>query len=361
MRKLRIGLVGYGSWAERVHIPSIAFSESAELTAISGPDAERARRMAERYHAALGTSDLHQLVDSSAVDAILVASPNDAHAAAAIAAAHAGKPILCEKPLARTLDEARLMTMEVQAADVQHMVAFTWRHVPAAQLARELVSAGDIGQVLHVAAHFLHHGWLKLDTRRPWRFDRNRMGSGILGDLGVHMFDMLAWMVGEPITRVCARLSTFGPKPEMKDQRPVFDDGHILVDFAGGAHGSVRISRVATSASRPPFPDMHQGIELYGKTGALIYDLHRHSQLEVRRVRQPAVLVDAPNPLPDSKDEWTVTHEIGRRQIDSFARAVHTKHAMTPSFGDGLRAQAVMQAAELSQDSEGWVNVEKIP
>src|SRR6266542_6166218 len=166
-RKLRIGLVGYGSWAERVHIPSIALTESAELTAICGPDAERAERLAERYRATLGTSDLQQLVHSHAVDAVLIVSPNDAHAAAAIAAAHAGKPVLCEKPLARTLDEARLMTAEVQAADVQHMVAFTWRHVPAAQLAQKMVSSGEIGRVLHVSAHFLHHGWLSLDARRP--------------------------------------------------------------------------------------------------------------------------------------------------------------------------------------------------
>ncbi len=357
-RKLRIGLVGYGSWAERVHIPSIALTESAELTAICGPDVERAQRMAEHYNASLGTDDLHRLVGSAAVDAVLVVSPNDAHAAAVVAAARAGKPVLCEKPLARTLDEARLMTAAVREADVQHMVAFTWRHVPALQLAQKMVAGGEVGRVLHVAGHFLHHGWLSLDARRPWRFDRRRMGSGILGDLGVHMFDMLAWLVGAPVTRVCARLSTFGPKPEVTGQRPVFDDGHILLDFAGGSHGSVRISRVASSAGRPPFPDMHQGVELYGDTGALVYDLHRHSRLEVRRAKQPATLVDAPNPLPDSTDEWAVTREIGRRQIDAFARAVRASRSTTPSFEEGLRAQAVMQAAEWSQEAEGWVNVE---
>lgn len=356
--KLRIGLVGYGSWAERVHIPSIALAESAELSAICGPDAERARRMAERYHAALGTNNLQQLVTSPQVDAVLIAAPNDAHSAAAMAAARAGKPVLCEKPLARTLDEARLMCSEVERTDVQNMVAFTWRNVPAAILAQKMIASGDIGRVLHVEAHFLHHGWLSLDTRRPWRFDRSRMGSGILGDLGVHLFDMLAWMLGEPITRLCAQLSTFGPKPDIGGQPPVFDDGHLLVSFAGGAHGSLRISRVTISANRAPFTDMHQGIEIYGETGALIYDLHHHSQLELRRVKQPAVILDAPNPLPDSADEWAVTHEIGRRQIEHFAQAVRTRHPLTPCFSDGLRAQAVMQAAEWSQESEGWVDVE---
>ena len=250
------------------------------------------------------------------------------------------------------------MCSEVGQTDVLNMVAFTWRNVPAAILAQKMIAAGEIGRVLHVEAHFLHHGWLALDTRRPWRFDRSRMGSGILGDLGVHLFDLLAWMLGEPITRTCARLSTLGPKPEMSGQQPVFDDGHLLVDFAGGAHGSLRISRVTASAYQPPFPDMQQGVEIYGETGALLYDLHRHSQLELRRIKQPAVLLDAPNPLPSSTDEWVVTHEIGRRQIERFAQAVHSGHSLTPDFAAGLRAQAVMQAAEWSQESGGWADVE---
>jgi predicted dehydrogenase len=250
------------------------------------------------------------------------------------------------------------MAAVVEEADIRHMVAFTWRQVPAAQLAQRMVAMGEIGRVLHVSALFLHHGWLKLDTKRPWRFDRSRMGSGILGDLGVHVFDLLIWMVGEPITRVCARLSTFGPKPEVAGQQPVFDDGHMLLEFAGGARGSVRISRVTASACRAPFPDMHQGVELYGDAGALIYDLHQHSRLEVRHVKQPASWIEAPDPLPNSDDEWVVTHELGRRQIDRFAQAVRSGRAPAPGFGDGLRAQAVMQAAEWSHESNGWVDVE---
>jgi predicted dehydrogenase len=139
----------------------------------------------------------------------------------------------------------------------------------------------------------------------------------------------------------------------------VFDDGHILIEFAAGARGSVRISRVTTSAFQPPFTDMHQGVELYGDSGALIYDLHHHSELQLRRVRQVVTMLPASDPLPDTTDEWVVTHEIGRRQIERFARAVRAaRHSHTPNFGDGLRAQAVMQAAEQSQETDRWVDVE---
>ena len=358
--KVRIGLVGYGSWAERVHIPSIALADSAQLVAVCGPDAGKAEAMARQYGAAWSTNDPLHIATADDIDAVLICSPNNAHAPVAIAAAQAGKHVLCEKPLARTLAEAREMARAAQHAGIRHMTAFTWRNVPAARHTQHLVAAGEIGHVLHASAHFLHGGWLKLDNKRPWRFDRARMGSGILGDLGVHVFDLLAWMIGSPITRVCAQLSTFGPKPAVAGQEPVFDDGHLLLEFGNGAHGSVRISRIATSASRPPFPDMHQGIELYGDAGALVYDLHRHSQVELRRPKTPTRLLDAPDPLPASADEWIVTHEMGRRQIERFARAVLDGHPASPDFADGLRAQAVMDAAERSQAASGWVNVDNV-
>jgi predicted dehydrogenase len=103
---------------------------------------------------------------------------------------------------------------------------------------------------------------------------------------------------------------------------------------------------------------MHQGIEVYGETGALVYDLHRHSQVEVRRPKAAARLVDAPDPLPATDDEWTITREIGRRQIEMFARGARSGAPIRPDFTDGLKAQAVMDAAERSQDAGGWVAVE---
>ncbi len=358
-RRIRVGLIGYGSWAERMHIPGIALSESADLVAICGPDAERAHHLAITHGAAWSTDDPQQLVSSPEIDAIVIATPPDAHAPLAIAAARAGKHVLCEKPLAHGFDEARAMLNAVEEARVCHMVAFTWRNVPAAELAQRMIAAGEIGRVYHVAAHFLRGGWLKPDNRRLWRFDRRRAGSGILGDLGVHLFDLLTWMVGQPIVRICAQLATFGPKPQTPGLQPVFDDGQLLLDLAGGAHGSVRVSHIATSANRSPFSDMHQGVEMYGETGALIYDLHAHSRLESRRPKEPAQILQAPNSLPDSDDERIVTREIGRRQIDRFVSAVLARKAVVPDFHAGLRAQAVIDAAERSHEADGWVEVDQ--
>ncbi len=357
-RRIRFGLVGCGSWAERMHIPGIVAADSAELVAVCGPHAERAQWLASVHGAAWSTDDPQQVVSSPEIDAILIVTPHDAHAPVAIAAAHAGKHVLCEKPLACSMDEARAMTNAVEEAGVCHMVGFTWRNVPAAQLARRMIAAGEIGHVLHIAAHFLRGGWMELPHKRLWQFDRRRAGPAVLGNLGVHLFDLLPWIVGQPIVRVCARLATFGPKPEIPGQPPAFDDGHLLLDFAGGAHASVRVSHIATTAHRPPFPDTHQGVEIYGEAGALIYDLHAHSCLEVRRPMQPAQTVQAPNPLPDSLDERAVMDEIGRRQIGRFICAVQTGTSAVPDFHAGLRAQAIIDAAERSHEVNSWVEVD---
>ncbi len=357
-RRIRFGLVGCGSWAERMHLPSIVSADSAELVAICGPNTERAQRLATTYGAAWSTDDPQHVVGSPEIDAIAIVTPHDAHASIAIAAAHAGKHVLCEKPLACSMDEARAMTRAVEEAGVCHMVGFTWRNVPAAQLAQSMIAAGEIGQVLHVAAHFLRGGWMELPNKRLWQFDRHRAGSAVLANLGVHLFDLLLWMIGQPIVRVCARLATFGPKPETFGQPPAFDDGHLLLDFAGGALATVRVSHITTTARRPPFPDTHQGIEIYGEAGALIYDLHAHSCLEVRRPKQPARTMQTPNPLPNSREERVVMEEIGCRQIGRFIHAIQTGTSAVPDFHAGLRAQAIIDAADRSHEANSWVEVD---
>lgn len=358
--RLRIGLIGYGSWAQRVHIPSIGMSQSAILTAVCGPDAGRAKALAAQHGAPLATNDPDAVIGSPQVDAILIAAPNDAHAAAALAATRAGKPVLCEKPLAVTLADAKAMTEAAERAEITNMTAFTWRHVPAARLAQAMVASGEIGRIFHIGASFLQGRWLLPDATRMWRFDRRRAGSGILGDLGVHIFDLLEWITGQRLTRVCAGLASFGPKPDVPGQEPVTDDSQILVEFSSEARGTVRLSRIATAAGRPPFPSMHKGIELYGERGAILYDLHTHSALEVRRPDQAAQRVPAPDPLPDSDDEWVVTRELGRRQIERFAQAVRTRRPAEPDFRAGLRAQAVVDAAERSWNARRWVDVEDV-
>ncbi|HEX4841456.1 MAG TPA: Gfo/Idh/MocA family oxidoreductase, partial [bacterium] len=347
---------GYGTWAQRVHIPSIGLSRSAVLTAVCGPDVARARQIAAEAGAELATAHPDELISSSQVDAVLIASPNDAHMAPALAAAQAGKAVLCEKPLAVSLADARRMTDVAVQADVVHMTAFTWRYVPAATLAQRLVSAGEIGRIFHVAGHFLQERWLTPDTTRLWRFDRRRVGSGILGDLGVHLFDLLEWMTGQRVVRVCAGLASFGWTPEAAGQQtPVFDDAHLLLEFSSAARGTVHLSRVAKAAGESPFPLMHQGIEIYGERGAILYDLHSHSRVEVRPLDRPTRRIPVPDPLPTSDDEWVVTRELGRRQIERFAQAVQTRTGTAPDFHAGLRAQTIVDAAERSWEARAWV------
>lgn len=357
-RRVRIGLIGYGSWAQRVHIPSIAASHSAVLTAVCGPDAARAQRLAAESGAKLATADPDEVIASREVDAILIASPNDAHPPVAVAAAQAGKAVLCEKPLAVTLQDARRMTDAAREARVVNMTAFTWRYVPAVTRAQHLVTTAAIGRIFHISGQFLQERWLTPDDTRLWRFDRRRAGSGILGDLGVHLFDLLEWISGQRIARLCAGLASFATTPQVAGQAPVFDDCHMLFECASGARGTVRLSRVAKAAGQPPFPLMHQGIDLYGERGAIRYDLHAHSSLEVRPLGQATRQEPVENPLPASDDEWVVTRELGRRQIERFSVAVLAQTTVDPDFRAGLRAQAIVDAAERSWEMQRWVDVD---
>lgn len=356
-QKVRFGLVGYGMWAQRVHMPSIRLAENAELVAICGPDAQRAAETAEQFGAAWSTNEVEKVLHSPEIDAVLIAAPNDVHAPVAMAAARAGKAVMCEKPLGVTLQQAVEMTRVVQEAGVTHMTAFTWRNVPAVRLARQLILENKMGRVFDISARFLHGSGLVFEGKRLWRFDRERMGSGILGDLGSHMFDMLVWVVGQPVTRVCAQLGSFGSKPETPGKKPVYDDAQILLEFAGGAHGSLQVSRVAPARHQTPWQDMEQMFEIFCEQGGISYRLHDHSQIALRRFKTDEERVPAPEPLPDSQDEWVVTRELGRRQISLFANAVLRGEKLQPGFEAGLTAQVLMDAAERSQDTGGWVDV----
>jgi predicted dehydrogenase len=319
------------------------------------------------------STDWEAVVDD--VDVFYNLGPNHVHAAPSIAALEAGTPVFCEKPLARTLDEAQRMADAAADAGVPAGIAFNYRFIPAIRYAQNLIADGVLGEVRHVRGRYLQD-WL-VDPQEPWswRNDAELAGSGALGDLGAHTVDLCQFLVGDadgggPIERVSGRLRTF------VDERPVTDDGEggdateyrevtvddaytAQVEFAEGAVGTLEASRFATGHKNT------HTVEIEGSTGALKFDLERLNELELLREDsrgfETVLVTDPEDPYVDHW--WPPGHVVGWEHTFvhenyEFLGAVADGGSHEPSFADGLAVQRVLDAIERSDETGAWVEVE---
>ncbi len=206
------------------------------LVAIAGRDEQAVAEAAERYGFERWTQDWRDLVSDPEIGLLDNLGPNSLHAEPTIAAAEAGKHVVCEKPLGRDADESYEIWTRVAATGVKHMCAFNYRFVPAVRLARELIEAGELGELRHFRGRYLQD-WGDT-TAAVWRFEREAAGSGALGDLAAHVVDLARYLVGE-IETVGGFLRTFVPG------REVDDAVEATVEFANGAVGTLEATRLA--------------------------------------------------------------------------------------------------------------------
>lgn len=343
----------------------------ARMAAVAGRDPARVAAAADRHGWERHTTDWRELVTSEEIDVVDVCTPGDSHAEIATAALAAGKHVLCEKPLANTVDEARGMVSAARkagTAGVRSMCGFNYRRVPAATHLRDLVAAGRIGQIRHVRASYLQD-WLT-DPTAPlvWRLQRDRAGSGALGDIGAHIIDLAQYVTGQRITGVCGMTETFVP------QRPLPDGpgyGEVTVDDAaawlarmeGGAVATFEASRYATGRKNA------LRLELNGSTGSLAFDLERLNELEFYDTVGSAteqgfsrIMVTEPA-HPYLSAWWPPGHGLGyehtfTHQMRDLLEAIATGADPAPSFQDGLRVQLVLDAVERSAAAgSGWIDV----
>src|SRR5215213_8784317 len=218
MKNLNVGLVGYG-FMGRTH--SNAFLQAGRffdlpyqpvLKAVCARNPERVQAFAQNWGYESVETDWRKLVERDDIDLIDIASPNDTHAEIAIAAAKAGKMVMCEKPLGRNAAEAESMVAAVEAAGVPNMVWYNYRRVPAVTLIKQLLDEGKFGRIFHYRAKFLQDWTISQDLPQGgeglWRLDVDVAGSGVTGDLLAHNIDTAMWLNG-PITRVVAKAQTF--------------------------------------------------------------------------------------------------------------------------------------------------------
>ena len=276
MASIGIGMLGY-AFMGKAH--TNAFKKIAYITwpppleprlvGIAGRNKEAVEEAAERYGYAYATEDWRRLVDDPSIGLFDNGGPNALHAEPTIAAAQAGKHVVCEKPLGRDAAESYEIWQKVAATGVKHLCAFNYRFVPAVRLAREMIDAGELGEIRHFRGRYLQD-WGDDPTLDTWRFDPDAAGSGALGDLMAHVVDLARFLNGE-IDSVAGFTHTFIPG------RRVDDAAEAAVTFANGSVGTLESTRFA-HGRRNAFQ-----WEINGTKGSLAFDMERLNELEVFR------------------------------------------------------------------------------
>jgi predicted dehydrogenase len=315
------------------------------LIVVAGRDAPAVAEAARRYGYESYVTDWRQVVDDPRIGLFDNSGPNNLHSEPTIAAARAGKHVVCEKPLGRDAAEAFETWRQVEQTGVKHMCAFNYRFVPAVRLARQIIESGEIGEIRHFRGTYLQEwGAAEIDA---WRFDRAAAGSGALGDLGAHVIDLARYLVGE-ITQVAAMTATFWPA------REVDDAVQSVVAFESGATGTIEASRFATGRKNA------FTWEINGSRGSIAFNLERLNELQVHYVDSTpgsqaqgfrSVLVSEAD-HPFWEHWWPHGHIIGWEhtfvhELHHLLSAIRDDTAVAPhgaTFEDGYRAAAVCDA-----------------
>lgn len=351
-----LGLFGYGFIAE-AHLEGLRRIPEFQVHAVCGPNLERARAFAARYDIATVVTEPEALLRHPQIEAVLIDTPDRFHAPLTLAAAAHHKHIFCEKPLATSLDEARVMVDAVTRANVRTLMGFSNRWHPLFLRVRELLAANHFGEVYHVHSQNFNTGLLGPQPAFTWRTDPARTGSGILGDLGAHAIDLVHFLLG-PISEVCASLRTCrSPLYDRSSGRPqpatVDDDVNLLLRLESGAEGTMSLSRLGAVYS--DFPIGHRQLLIDGSKGGLAY-----ANGEARLYRPD----HSWETLPGETAPAGVSHAdfLARgteRILRSLLEAIQTGRDLPPTLEDGLRCQAVLHAAAVSSEQRCWTPVSR--
>ena len=365
--KLRIAMIG-AEFMGRAHANAwrqaprfFELPSEPVLQVVCARDATKHARAAERLGFAEHTTDWRTTIRRPDIDVVDICTPGDSHAEIAIAAAQAGKAILCEKPLANTVAEAEAMTNAARAAGVPNLVCHNYRRAPAIALAKRILDEGRLGEIRHYRGAYLQDWIVDPAFPRVWRLQKSRAGSGALGDIGSHQVDLARHLLGE-IAEVSGLLHTFIAERPLpggggRGRVDVDDAALALVRFASGAIGSLEGTRFAAGRKNA------NRFEINGARGSLAFDLERLNELELYEEQgansgfRTVLATDASHPYVGAW--WPPGHVLGYEHsfvhtIADFVRALARGEAASPSFADGLANQRVLAAIERSAASKRW-------
>ncbi len=374
MKELRVAMVGYG-FMGRAHSNAykrlndfFPLQHRPVLKVACGRNAEKTRTFAKVWGYERVEPDWQKAVEAADVDLVDICTPNDTHMEIAIAAARAGKMVLCEKPLARNVAEAETMVEVIEKAGVPNMVWYNYRRVPAITLAKQLIDEGRIGKPFHYRGNFLQDWTISPEVPQGgaglWRLDVQAAGSGVTGDLLAHNIDAAHYLNG-PITRVVAKAETF-----VKERKHVLtgkvepvgiDDACLFIaEFANGSLGLFEATRYARGHKAL------KTLELNGSDGSLKFDLEEMEYLDyfeykseshVRGWRRIHV-TNSEHPYMDRY--WVPGLVIGYEHsfinaLADFVKGIETGVPVQPDFRNALQTQKVCEAVLTSAREGRWV------
>ena len=377
-KELRIGLIGCGLMG-RTHtngykrigdfFPELEYRPV--LKAVCSRSKDKVQKFADQWGYESTETDWKAIIARDDVDAVDICAPNNMHAEISIAAAEAGKMVLCEKPLARTLAEAKPMVDAIEKAGVKNMVWYNYRRIPAVTLAKQIIDSGKLGRIFHYRSNFLQDWTISADLPQGgealWRLDADAAGSGVTGDLLAHCIDTAMWLNGG-IKDVSAMTETFIKERVHQEtgnvQKVNIDDACIFhCHFENGSLGQFESTRYARG---------HKALftfEINGEHASIRWDLHDMNRLEyfdhgddsVVRGWRSIHVSDSDQPYMERW--WIPGTSIGYEhsfihQVAEFFKSLETGEACSPTFKDALETQKVCQAVLDSATSKSWKNTD---
>jgi predicted dehydrogenase len=384
---LRVAMIGYGfmgaahsvGWRQAPRM--FGLPDDVEMAIVVGRHAEAVAGAAAQWGWQESATDWREVIARDDIDIVDIVTPGDSHAEIAIAALEAGKHVLCEKPLANTVDEAEAMAdaaSRAAARGIRSMVGFTYRRVPAVTFLRDLVAQGAVGKIAQVRAAY-RQDWL-VDPEMPlaWRLQKEHAGSGALGDIGAHIIDMTQFVTGLDVTAVSGVLDT------IVKQRPLQGSGSGLSGTAAEGVGDVTVDDIALFTGRLSSGALVSfeasrfatgrkndlSIEVSGDKGALRFDLEDLNTLwfydrtapEATQGFTRILVTEAQHPYVAAW--WPAGHMLGyehgfSHQVVDLVTAIAEGTDPHPSFAEGLSVQRVLAAVEESSaNGSGWVRVD---
>ena len=377
-KNLNVGVIGYG-FMGRAH--SNAYRKVSNffereyrpvLKAACGRDREQTQKFADTWGYESVETDWRKLIERKDIDAIDICTPNNTHREIALAAAAAGKMILCEKPLSMDTNEGEEMVRAVESAKVPNTVWYNYRRVPAVTLAKQLIDQGKLGRIFHFRAKFLQDWTISADLPQGgaglWRLDVNAAGSGVTGDLLAHCIDTAIWLNGS-ISKVTAMTETFVKQRKHNltgKVEPVgIDDAcAFLARFANGSLATFESTRYARGHKA------EYTFEINGEHASIAWDLHDLHRMDYFDHKDEGILrgwrsihvTDGDHPY--MKHWWVPGLQIGYEhtfvhQLADFLEAIATGKPASPTFRDALETQRVCDAVLSSATSGNWEAVGK--